>query len=320
MATIIDDAARFRRALLALDQDAAQKLIRAYAQHRSLILAAWLALSDRINAAQHPDPAWLYQQQTYRELLDVMSREMGVYGVQAERIILGGIRSAAGLAVVANRAMAESAGLRASFGTIDRGAVEAIVGTVERSMGLIIPRMGMEAQRMASNALIQGAIRGQNPLVVGRAIRRATQLPLWQSHRIARTEMLRSYRETHREAWKGTTAQGWVWLAALDRRTCAVCWAMHGTEHDLSEPMGSHPQCRCTMVPQTIRTRQVFGPTGEERFARLAPADQRRILGVGRYFAYADGAPLSSLVRETHHPVWGPGRRIAPAREVGVTV
>ena len=46
---------------------------------------------------------------------------------------------------------------------------------------------------------------------------------------IARTEMLRPYREVTQERFKTSQmVETWTWLATLDRRTCPMCAAIPG--------------------------------------------------------------------------------------------
>lgn len=96
---------------------------------------------------------------------------------------------------------------------------------------------------------------------------------------------------------------------------CAVCWAMHGSAHDLDESFASHYNCRCGMVPKTRTWRElgfdiaeVVPPieAGPARFARLSAADQRAILGPTKHAAYAAGRlTLADVVGERHDPIWG---------------
>jgi hypothetical protein len=111
---------------------------------------------------------------------------------------------------------------------------------------------------------------------------------------------------------------------------------MDGTEHDVEEPMGSHPSCRCSMVPATVSWDDLaaqFGiempdgdfdapqePTGEEAFEQLPESDKRSILGPRKYQAYSAGEiKLRDLVTERQSDDWGVSRSegsLQRAREV----
>jgi hypothetical protein len=88
---------------------------------------------------------------------------------------------------------------------------------------------------------------------------------------------------------------------------CAVCLAMDGTVHQLSEDFASHPSCRCAAVPITEYS-DPPGETGEEWFAKQPEELQRKILGPSKHSLYKTGTmSLSDLVEKTNHPRWGPG-------------
>jgi SPP1 gp7 family putative phage head morphogenesis protein len=161
-------------------------------------------------------------------------------------------------------------------------------------------------------------ILGQNPRVIAAQIRTALGGNLARALTIARTEMLGVYREAARRTYSANPiVTGWVWWSALDRRTCPVCWAQHGTFHEPSEPFGGHPSCRCSMLPSTkgwkelgfdVPETRVDVKPGEEVFAGLDADTQRFILGPKKFEAYARGdITLPDLVKETHSPRWGIG-------------
>lgn len=130
---------------------------------------------------------------------------------------------------------------------------------------------------------------------------------------IARTELLHSYRAAALERYAINPAvTGWYWLAALDGKTCPICWGMHGTVHPSEEPFGSHPNCRCTPVP--IVGGRPLPELGEDRFAALTLGQQRAILGPGRLAAYSEGVPLGAMIQTAQHPVFGVSRQLVPVR------
>ncbi len=117
--------------------------------------------------------------------------------------------------------------------------------------------------------------------------------------------------------------KGWIWWAEPD--ACPVCSAEHGSEHTVDEILISHPCCRCTMVPQTLSWADLGFDVpdgrpsrgGPERFAGLSEERKLTILGRARLDAYNAGLiTLQDLVRETHHPRWGPGKRTATLKEL----
>jgi SPP1 gp7 family putative phage head morphogenesis protein len=175
-------------------------------------------------------------------------------------------------------------------------------------------RYGVNGPRIIREALLKGVATGDSPRVVARRINKALGSMYGDSSVLVRTELLRNYREGTRATYLANQryVKGWIWCAALDTQTCPVCWAMHGTKHPLSEPMATHPVCRCSKIPDIVPGRllaQPEIPLGSQSFRALDAASQRAILGPTAYRAYQQGMlDLPDLVRQTYSPVWGAGR------------
>ena len=119
-----------------------------------------------------------------------------------------------------------------------------------------------------------------------------------------------------------------MWVASLDTRTCGLCLGMHGTEHLLDEELDSHVSCRCSPAPLTRSWSELgFGDdipetsldvgSGEEWFAKQPETVQRRVLGPGKLVEYQAGRlKLGDLAQTTVDPVWGPGLREKPLRDL----
>lgn len=169
-----------------------------------------------------------------------------------------------------------------------------------------LPEIAVEQAR---RALFVGVALGDNPRKIGAAVRRGTGITKSRALTIARTETLRAYRGSMRERMRDPAVrgsiEGWVWTSARDRRTCAVCWAMHGQVFPLEQAMGTHPNCRCSQAPLARRTQVPIGD-GPREFERLPARSQREILGGAKYRAYRDGAiDLPDLVAVRSDPTWG---------------
>jgi SPP1 gp7 family putative phage head morphogenesis protein len=175
--------------------------------------------------------------------------------------------------------------------------------------------------------VIRGVLTGDGPRSA--AARMVTQaragfdLPMTRALVIARTEILDAHR-TAAAVWdrsNGHVVAGWQWLAALDRRTCPSCWAMHGTTHPPEDPgPQDHQQGRCTRVP-LARPWSALGITAPEPpsampdartvFAGLPEADQVHVMGRARLDLLGSGevgwADLTTLRtttgwRDSHVP------------------
>lgn len=211
-------------------------------------------------------------------------------------------------------------------------AASAIVSDLDSPLRQLLardlPEAGVEAFRQEWS---KGLLTGKNPnLIAKQVVKRISQLSLSRAQLIARTEFHRAYREGKRSQYLSTdTVSGWTWRAACDRRTCAVCWGMHGTVHDKYETLEGHPNCRCVMVPMT-RSWEELGignvsdtrpqiESGEDRFARLPPSMQQQILGPGRYKMYQEGRSLQSMIGRRESPLWGGQLVLEPIGRTRVT-
>jgi len=277
---------------------------------------------------------WVTRHDDYQQLLRMAEAELDRITTEAVRVIQWQIAEAASLGKPAADALTiatlgasptEAALLSSSFGQVNTGAVLQMVGQLQQASPLAnLPRLNREAVETMGRELVRGLAEGTHSSTVGRRIARASDIPRARAATIARTEMHRAYRESNRLAYEANPLVGsWVWHAGLGVRTCAACWAMHGSVHPLDEAMGSHPNCRCTQLPSVtppawMNAPDVTYPTGEELFAALPEGQQRAILGAERHARYAAGdLPLASMVRETTTREWGTTRTVSPLTPTG---
>lgn len=209
-----------------------------------------------------------------------------------------------------------------------------VVATIVRNTGEgrpltdLLERAASEGAGNARRTLIQGVLRGKGPRQLARALRPALAVTPQRALLIARTEMIRAYRQTTQATYQAnrSVVQAWSWQCTFDNRTCAACWAMSGEVFPVTQSLDSHPGCRCTMVPQTASWQDLgFEGVPDSRppirkgtdvFDALPSTDQRIILGPAKYEAYQSGQiTLKDLVHETRSPVWGKGRREASLRQ-----
>lgn len=184
----------------------------------------------------------------------------------------------------------------------------------------------------AAETLRYGIAVGQNPRRVAQTLNRLTNEPYHISERVARTEMINSYREVRRSTMQENpqVVTGWVWIAQIDD-CCGSCLAMHGTVHDSDEILESHPNCRCDMLPQTVTWSDLgFEDIDEidEGFEDEFRADAAKQLdkskselskrfGPGKAELIKNGdVSLDDLTRRTYSDEWGGGRREATLREL----
>lgn len=184
---------------------------------------------------------------------------------------------------------------------------------------------GSEAADLAGKALLTGVTMGDNPRKVASMVQQALGVSRNRALVIARQEMLQAYRAAHLATMRANDdiVDGWTWSALLDSRTCAMCIAMNGTEHSLSETMDSHVCCRCMQLPRMKSPVAAMSvPDGSTWFAQQDDATQLAILGSKAAFdLYKSGnASLRDFVGTHHDPVWGRSRYQKSAKQVTAKV
>lgn len=200
-------------------------------------------------------------------------------------------------------------------------AVEALAGFMADGSPLRshFERLGPETLQDIRQALAGGIAAGDGAAEIAERIRAASGMSITRAETIARTEVNRAYREATRQSYAANAdvLDGWVRVCSGDSRTCAACWALHGTRHSVQTPCATHPRCRCVMVPDVAGMDQSI-PSADTLFGRMSESGQREALGPGRFEAWQAGAPLSGFGRVVDNPRWGPVAEVVPLVELGV--
>lgn len=338
--------ARERAKLLRIERNGASEITRTYRvaaeRMRREIEAITALIEEARREGVEVKPVWLLRQARYQRLLVQLEEHTLVFlratTATIERAKRNGIAAAEEAApklTLAALGTAPRVAQRAvldSFSTLPGEALESLVMLAGDSgpLGQLLAEIAPDVVQGARDALSYGIAAGRPVRDIARDLQRVTDLPRSRALTISRTEVLRAYREASQESFRSSPAVAkWRWQAALDTRTCPMCWAMSGTEHPLSEPLASHPNCRCSAVPVTtsweelgfegIPDRRPTLPVGSEAFAALSEGDKLAILGQRRLDAYEAGdITLEDLVRPTHSRRWGKGRRTATLIELSV--
>lgn len=329
---------QYRAALLTHDRGTMRLLTQRYGlvwaniKQRTDNLTA--AIVDARAAGEEVKVSWLYQK-----------NRLGILRLQVEEEILGFSRYAAiqisgGQSTATQLAEQHAEGLsRAQLGPPPPEVVQASIATqwtrlpttaVESMVGYlqdgspfaeIFATLGPEVSKGIGDALIVGVAIGQGPRAIAREIRNRTSLGLMKSLQYSRDAVLGSYREATHQSMQANSdvLRGWVRLSALGPRTCAACFALHGSIHPLSERLVDHSRGRCTAAPITRSWADLLGekgkgipetsiqvPKGADLFAKLTPEEQLQTLGPAKMKAFTDGAiSLDDCVKWTDSPKWG---------------
>lgn len=337
--------AKQRRALLKVERNGVSEIVRSYQAVLKDLNRHLAAISERISEARAAGievrPAWITAEQRYHALIAQHEEHTLNFLRQSLDTIMGTKGQAVTLAAddapkLATAAMGPApAGAQAvvanSFAQLPTAQIDFLVRRAAdgRPLGELLAEIAPKATEKVKDALLSGVARGAGVREIGRDVRTASGLSQVRAMTIARQETIGSYRAVASESYqRSPVVTGWVWWAELGPRTCAICWAEHGTEHTDEETLDSHVCCRCSMMPRTRSWRDLgidlpdnrpsIQP-GPERFASLGEGDKLAILGRSRLDAYNAGEiSLSDLVRETEHRRWGAGKRQATLVELGV--
>lgn len=332
---LLEKAQAYRDALEDGNQAAVDRMSRSWALAAQRLELEVQQLTDKMEAARRagvdPSPAWLYQQRRLSALTDSIREEVRRWSPHASEEAREAAYRAARDAQRQARDLAREAarvslpGLEASFTDLAPENMASILGHLAEGGPLsdLMAGLAGEAVDAAEAALLQGVVLGKGTDWIATQLRRAIDIPRWRAETIARTEALRAFRETSRETYRRSNVVGsWTWTAALDRRTCPACLALHGQEFTLDEHLDGHPRCRCAMVPKTLSWADISPEladlpdtrptiqTGEEWLAQQSPLTQRSILGPRKYGLWSDGKiTLQDMVARTSSPEWGTMRR-----------
>lgn len=365
MPTIDDVIEAFDKQLLRNERKAASAMVKAYAESWKRIKAQLVKLDTEYAraAAKGGDVSlnWYYQSVRAMQLQEQIARELNKFAKTAGKTITAeqakAIRESREFALDLIRLNAPK-GLAIDFNKLPVKTIETMVGMTQPESPLtkLLSKNGAKAFQDAQEALVQGIALGQNPRKIAPILRDALGMNLSKALTISRTEVMRAHRETSLAVYRTNddVVKGWSWSSACDATTCPGCFAMHGTEHPLSEKFESHPDCRCGPRPITYTYEELgarygmdlsaadkaepsldeifkkYGikgeraeqirrryTNGEDAFKSLSDTAQRNILGPTKYAAWKDGKfDFSKLAVKTYSSEWGEGMKTASLKEL----
>lgn len=304
-----------RNQLLSLEQRRQLAVLTEFEKIQRRLDLEILDLLERIEKQRridgNADPGLLIQKARLNELLDAITEEIH----KSSQKLAGLTTSAQSSAIdVAKSQAAATPQLQGNLFFFDSDATRELIGIAGDGNPLAVhfAKIAKPARQAMFDALFFGIAAGKPNPFVAREIRDAIGGTAAQAMTIVRTETNRAYREASRKFYADTPAvKGWRWLAAIEATPppCPICWALHGRIFATKTKFGTHPNCRCTMVP-VFDVKEAF-VTGPQLFADLNPAQQKIILGPRRLELYMQGAELRDFI-ETQKSAFGIGRRVKP--------
>lgn len=340
-------ARKFRADLLVHEQGATAEMVRAWQtvetelkRRLTDLLASVQEMQDNetpVSVQIHHTEARLTSllEQTQKELADLAREQAPKLADRQEAAITTATTGIPDLITGAygttTQETPELATIISRFNRLPARTVEALVGFAGDGSPLqrLLQEAGRDLPGALRDTLLTGISAGDSIAKIQSDMAAQSNLTRARLEAIARTEVLRAAREATRRTYQDNqnVVTGWIWCCGLGSEACVACWAMNGSEHPLSEPMGSHPSCRCSQIAAVKSLAEITGDEsipdtrpkirpGAEIFAELSEAQQREILGAGGYELFRNGTPLSAFVHEETDPRWGLTRTVATLTEI----
>ncbi|MBI4916864.1 MAG: hypothetical protein HY825_13535 [Acidobacteria bacterium] len=276
--------------------------------------AVALELQARQAAGETITQATLLRDARYRALLAQAQLALERFRDDAERRLQAereaALRLASDVARDAIRAVYAGSGVVVpSFSVLPVEAINAMaLGLATTApLGALLESAFPTAIDGLSRALLQGLALGRNPRAIARDMADGFGLGLDRAMTIARTEVLRAYRESTRTSYQESgVVLKYKRLSAHDARVCIGCIEQDGQEYDLESDFDEHPNGRCALVPLVMDAPPPEWLSGEDWLRSQDEMTQREILGPRRFELWQSGeVPLSRMAQHTHDEEWG---------------
>lgn len=332
-------ARAFRAELLRHERAAASEMVRYYGN-------IWQNLDRKITAvveAYYADPtrstSWLYRLDRLTSLRSQTEEQIRAFvnfteqKIKAEQLYMAESAQQHAAELIRLGLGTPPPGWSTTFNRLPIGALTELIGYLQDGSPLrsLLDGLVGEAGQAVADGLVQGLALGLNPRQVARNIRKALGGNMVRALRIARTEVLRSYRESTRRNYQANSelVKGWIWQSSRNERTCAACWSLHGSTHSLDEPMSDHPNGRCSQLPW-VKSWEELGFSGLKEsapiedgataFEKLTDGQQFNVLGPAKFTAYKSGQiTLKDLVGRKSSRKWGVMHYEKSLRELGLS-
>jgi len=323
---------QYRKQLLAREAQAVKTLEASYAHTLATIQPQldklYKEIADKQANGETVPLSYLYEQRRLQALKAFITKQINQYAMLGLTQTGQLQHVGAMLGQQSAQAMLQASkppSIKYSFGVPSPEAITNMVGVTQSGSPLsdLFNGFGEEAANGASKALITGVSLGWNPRRIAPQIEQALGVSRNRALVISRTECLRAYRSMQFANYQANSdvLDGWVWVCALTKNSCAACVAMHGSQHPLSEELQDHPCGRCAAVPLTKSWSDILGPlgvntdsipdtsinipSGSDWFDNQDEDTQKAILG-NKYQAFKNGDfDLSDVIHVHNDPDWG---------------
>lgn len=306
MASIYEQAQRFRASLIRRDTATIEYLTSEYRQVYARLLRALTVVNNQIAEARRSgEPvsrAWLNKQERYQSFIRQLDSEFRNYASILQDT------------VTARQLFEASQGLRDAGiligGRFDRlpiRTIEMIVSNLqaESPLAALLDSFGTVASQHVATVLRDAIVLGQNPRAIAGQVRDALGVPLHRALTIARTESTRAYRQASMSRYVDAGITRYRWIASKSIRTCLNCLARDGEIYLVKNPFPGHVNCRCVMAAVTDSA-PVRAETAGQWFAKQPDSVKREMMSAKAFDLYKQKKiKLDDFKGEKHSRKWG---------------
>lgn len=317
-------AQQFKDALEAQDEQALTRIVTAYQRIFATLQTDIDALLLEISAMTNPTTAQVAKLARLKALQEQVIEQITRFQVYLQTEIINSailsFRAGEEQAMKLLQAYFAQQGIQIELGNLPTGSFEAMVAFLQEGSPLYdrIELLAGTTADYVRNALLDGIALGKNPRTIARLIQDAFGRGLTDALRMARTAMLWAHRVATQAVYRNSDVlDGWVWFAQLDDTVCQSCIVQHGTIHPLDEIQNDHHSGRCAMLPYIEEFGNPVEQSGIQWFENLPEAQQKKILGQGKFDAWKAGKfTLPQLSKEHDNDVYGKMRVETPLKEL----
>ena len=316
---VVKIAREFRAQLARNEDEALRRMARYWVQMENELEPKMIALAQHIidleESGQSVPRQLYYNLKRYQDLIQQINMELPGYQMtvedlitemQRENFILGVDAANAGL-----RYAMPSDGVWNKIGVDAAQTVAGFAGNGAPLAQLLQHDYGDLAVKV-TDALVSGVGLGKGAYAVARDMRDAMGMEFNRSVRIARTEINRAYRIANADQYRQSGVVTKVLRLCYPPTACFACLMLDGEECE-GFLCDDHPNGKCTTVAVTIGGNVPNWQHGEQWLMEQDEADQRRIMGDGRYEMWKNGDfTLREMVEMKPNPIWGGSPQAIP--------
>ena len=269
-------------------------------------------ITEEHEAGRGVSISYIYALQRYRTMMDEAKQAVQQYNLAAYGIISGAEADAVDLGIHNAEELVDIAEPANPMWTrINKRDVRIMTGMLsdQSPLAALLSESWPQMEAGIKEALLAGIGTGQGVDWVARRIQEAVTIPQKRAMLIARTEVIRAYRQANLETMRTSRAVVGYRRLCYKPTACFACLMLDGEYYDKKEDFSDHPNGKCSAVPVTRH----YDPAtekdwmkGRDYFDTLTTNEQRGLMGVGRYEMWQnDGVDPKKMVFVQENDLWG---------------